>query len=41
MHEMEGPYVLPGTSHGLREMVIYYPVNRFWAFQGAGAAPSS
>jgi hypothetical protein len=37
MHEMEGPYALPGTSHGLHQMITYQPAGRFRAFQGVGA----
>jgi hypothetical protein len=34
MHEMEGPYVLPGTS---RTMTICQPACRLWALAGDAA----
>ena len=37
MHEMEGPYALPGTSHGLRVLITYQPMSRSRGFQGVGA----
>jgi hypothetical protein len=33
MHEMEGPYALPGTSHGWLKVPTYQPASRFRAFR--------
>jgi hypothetical protein len=34
MHEMEGPYVLPGTSHGWLKAFTHPPASRFRPLQG-------